>query len=365
MKEVKMDQIKRDESVAIAIEIAIKLGILAIILFVSFLIFQPFLGVVIWSVILAVSIFPIVQSLTKKLNTTRKKVLIVLAVTVNAALIVPTYMVSDQAIEVVSKLSEVAKSGDMRIPPPTRNVKEWPLIGESTYAVWEDASQNFEKTLQKFAPQVKSIASKGVYMLGDTLMTVLFTMAAFTIAVFLMMAGERYGSFYTRISKRLIGERGEEWARLTALTIRSVANGVIGVAVIQATFAFAGMLLYGFPFAILFAVVIMFLTIIQLPTLIVIGPMLVWAFSQESGTATVVFAIYMVLVGAMDGVLKPLLMGRGVDIPMLVVLIGAIGGMMLMGMIGLFVGAVVFALAYKLFMLWLDTEMAVQEGPKN
>ena len=97
----------------------------------------------------------------------------------------------------------------------------------------------------------------------------------------------------------------------------------------------------------------MFLTIIQVPALLILGPVIAYVFSQGSGTAEIVFAIYMLIVGASDGVLKPMLMGRGVDVPMLVILIGAIGGMMLMGMIGLFIGAVIFALAYQLFGLWI------------
>jgi predicted PurR-regulated permease PerM len=129
--------------------------------------------------------------------------------------------------------------------------------------------------------------------------------------------------------------------------------GVIGVAVIQAIFALIGLGLMGVPLSALWALIIMFLTIIQVPALIVIAPIIAYVFSQGSGTTEVIFAVYMLIVGASDGILKPILMGRGVDIPMLVILIGAIGGMILMGMIGLFIGAVIFALTYKLFGAWM------------
>jgi len=123
--------------------------------------------------------------------------------------------------------------------------------------------------------------------------------------------------------------------------------------VIQAFFALIGLVLMGVPFAVVLALGIMFLTIIQVPALLIIGPVIAYVFSQGSGTSEIVFTVYMLIVGASDGILKPILMGRGVDIPMLVILIGAIGGMILMGMIGLFIGAVIFALAYKLFGLWI------------
>jgi len=128
-------------------------------------------------------------------------------------------------------------------------------------------------------------------------------------------------------------EKGLEWSKLSVLTVRSVAVGVIGVAVIQASFALLGLLVMGVPFAMLIALAIMFLTIIQLPALIVIAPVIAYVFSYADGTGATIFAIYMLLVGASDGILKPILMGRGVDVPMLVILIGAIGGMILMGMV--------------------------------
>jgi predicted PurR-regulated permease PerM len=189
--------------------------------------------------------------------------------------------------------------------------------------------------------------------LGSGLGTVFMFVGSMIIAAVFLIGSEGSVQFYKDLSRRLMGDKGDDWANLSALTVRSVVNGVLGVAVIQATLALIGMGLMGVPLAMVWAIAIMFLTIIQIPALLIIGPMIAYVFSQGSGTAEVVFAIYMVLVGASDGVLKPMLMGRGVDVPMLVILIGAIGGMMLMGMIGLFVGAVIFALAYTLFQFWI------------
>jgi len=184
---------------------------------------------------------------------------------------------------------------------------------------------------------------------------------SFIIAAALLIGRDGAVKLYNNILCRIVGDKGDEWAVLSTLTVRSVVTGVIGVAVIQAVFALIGLGLMGVPLAAVWAIIIMFLTIIQVPALIVIGPIIAYVFSQGSGTAEIVFTIYMLIVGASDGVLKPLLMGRGVDIPMLVILIGAIGGMMLMGMIGLFIGAVIFALAYKLFGLWIAEVQETQE----
>jgi predicted PurR-regulated permease PerM len=344
---------QREEMVKIAIEIAVKLGVLGIILYVSYLIVKPFLGIVLWAAIIAVAIAPLVESLAKRLGS-RKLVIWGITGVVIAALLLPTYMLSDSMINSTQKLVTVMQEGKFTIPPPTEKVKEWPLIGEKSYVVWKSASENLRETLAPFQDQIKKMASSLVSALGSGIGTIFMFVVSMIIAAFMLLGSEGAVRFYKNISRRLMGEKGEEWADLSALTVRSVATGVIGVAVIQATLALIGLMLMGVPFAPVIAVAILFLTIIQMPALIVIAPVIAYVFSQGSGTAEMVFAVYMLIVGASDGILKPMLMGRGVDIPMLVILIGAIGGMMLMGMIGLFIGAVIFALSYKLFDLWVS-----------
>ena len=360
-----MDSFTRQQSVKTAIEIAIKLGLLGIILFTSFLILKPFIGIVLWSIILAVALFPFVEKLSNKFSIPKKKVIITIAIVANLAMIIPTYLVSDKAIGSISKLKEISTKQELTLPPPPQNIKSWPIIGEKTYTIWEDASKNLKDTISTFTPQIKSLVSKTISVVGDTLTMILLSMVAIIIASFLMINAEKYVTFYKKISIRLIGDKGDEWAILTALTIRSVANGVIGVAIIQAGLALVGLVAMDIPFSVLIAIAIMFLTIVQLPAIIIIGPVVGLVLSQDSSTSTIIFSIYMLIVGASDGVLKPLLLGRGVDIPMLIILIGAIGGMILMGMIGLFIGAVIFSLTYKLFMLWLSDEKEIKEEIKQ
>jgi len=343
----------RDESVKTAIEIAVKLGVLAIVLVISFLIVKPFIAIVLWSIILAVALSPLIQKLASRLRVKKTKVLTALSIVSVLTLSVPTYMLSDKAIDSIATLSEVVKDGSFEIPPPQEKVKEWPIIGKKSYALWNSASKNLVQTLQPFNNDIKNIAKKLIGAIGGVLKLILFSIVAIVIASFLIKDEERYVRIYKNISKRLIGEKGDEWATLSALTIRSVATGIIGVAFIQAMAVLPALLIMDVPFSILIAIAVMFLTIVQLPPTIVLIPVIAYVFSYADGTGATVFAVYTLVVGASDGVLKPLMMGRGVDIPMLVILIGAIGGMILMGMIGLFVGAVIFALAYKLFKLWI------------
>jgi len=348
-----MDIGQREEKVNIAIEIAIKLGLLAMVIYFSYLIAKPFLAIIVWGIIIAIALSPLINSLEKRFSN-RKKIIIGLTVAVIAALLIPTYMLSGKMIESSHTIVNEMKDGNITIPPPTEKVKEWPLIGEKAYTFWDSASKDLKDTLEPFKDKIKKLAGSILSAIGSGLGTIFMFVGSMIIAAVFLIGSEGAVNFSDHLYRRLLGDRGSEWANLSALTVRSVVTGVLGVAVIQATFALVGLLLMGVPLAGVWALGIMFLTIIQVPALLIIAPIIVYVFSQGTGTPEVVFTVYMLIVGASDGVLKPLLMGRGVDIPMLVILIGAIGGMILMGMIGLFIGAVIFALAYKLFGLWLD-----------
>ncbi|WP_457597300.1 AI-2E family transporter [Hydrogenimonas sp.] len=337
----------------VAVEIAVKLGLLFLVLYVSYLIVKPFLPIILWGIILAVAFWPVVESLERRFGN-RKRIVVTLTVVAVLALLIPTWLFSDQLIASAKTLVAAIHENKKLIPPPPESVKSWPLVGESLYGLWLSASHDLKEALAPFAPQIKGALQSLVGMLKSALGVVFMTVASVIVAAFLMLSKETTAGFYHKVMRRLLGERGDEWADLSALTVRSVANGVVGVAVVQSLFALVGLVLMGVPLAPLWALAIMFLTIVQLPALIVIAPIIAYVFSYASGTSATIFAVYMVVVGASDGFLKPILMARGVDIPMLVIIIGAIGGMLLLGMIGLFIGAVIFALAYKLFMLWME-----------
>ncbi|SFZ98237.1 Hipothetical membrane protein [hydrothermal vent metagenome] len=343
---------EREEKVNLAIEIAIKLSLIAIVVVISFLIAKPFMAIVIWGAIIAVAISPLINSLEKRFGN-RKKIIIAVTVAVIATLILPTYALSGKTIETSQNIVHKMQEGSITIPPPTQAVKEWPVIGEKTYVFWNNASQNLQKTLTPFSDEIKAGISKLFSSIGSLIGTVLMFVVSMIISAVFLIGRDGSVQFYKDLSRRLMGDKGEEWTELSTATIRGVVNGVIGVALLQGILSLVAMGLMDVPLAMIWAFLIMFLGILQLPALIVSAPIIAYVFSQGSGVAEIIFAIVMVIISAGDGAIKPILMGRGVDAPMLVIMIGAIGGMMLMGMIGLFIGAVIFALAYKLFTFWM------------
>ncbi len=181
----------------------------------------------------------------------------------------------------------------------------------------------------------------------------LFAFSIIIAGVLLTTASSGYATA-RNIASNLAGvERGPAFTDLAILTIRSVAKGVLGVALIQTILAAIGLLAAGVPGAGIWAGLVLILAIVQLPPLIVLGPIAIWYFSVAEPAPAIVFLVYASVVSVSDTFLKPLLLGRGVEVPMLVILIGAIGGAIAKGIIGLFVGAVILALGYELVKLWM------------
>jgi predicted PurR-regulated permease PerM len=245
----------------------------------------------------------------------------------------------------------------MQIPPPNDKVKDWPVIGERTFESWSAANRDIESFVQSNAEQIKELSGKVLKRVGSSLVGVLMFIVSIIIAGGFMAFAEGCADAANRFFIRVGGLKpGGEWADMTVATVRSVLQGVIGVAVIQTLLISIGLFVAGVPGAPILSAIILVLAIAQLPALLVLAPIMAWMFSTADTTTAVIFMVYQLFAGASDNILKPMLMGRGLDIPMPVILIGAIGGMVMSGIMGLFAGAVVLSIWYKLFGHWLEQE---------
>ncbi len=334
----------------------VQIGALMILLVMSFRILSPFLNIVMWAVIIAVALYPAHTSLTSKLGGREKTSAMVFVLVGLSILIVPTYLTAESSIESLSNLGHSLKDGSITVSPPDESVADWPLIGERVYAGWSNAAENLEATLNKFQPQLAALGQGVLKFAGSIALGVLqFVLSVIIAGVFLVSAEGGYRTALT-LSSSLLGERGNALVDLAIATIRSVAKGVLGVAIIQALLSGIGLAVMGVPAAGLWAGAVLILAIIQLPPLIVLGPIAVWIFSVADPVPATIFAVYAFIVSISDSFLKPMFLGRGMEIPMLVILIGAIGGAMLSGIIGLFVGAVILALGYEILVAWMKTD---------
>ncbi len=339
-----------------AIEVAIKIAVLGVMAITTIRIVQPFIMPVAWGVIIAVAVEPLVAKLVEKKLGSRKLLATMFALLVIAVMVIPSVKMSTSSIDAVQALSTKMENDSLQVPPPPAGVKEWPLVGASIHTAWSLASSNMDAAIKKFEPQIKEGAAILLGKLGGGVKGVFMFIISVAIAAALLATAQKGTAVTTKILTRFAGERGPEIVALGTATIRGVMQGVIGVAFIQAILSAIGMVLIGVPAAGLWAGLVMVLAVIQLPPILVLGPIAAWVFSFTSTGPAVVFLIWALIVSGCDGFLKPVLMGRGVDAPMLVILLGALGGMMLSGIIGLFVGAVVVAITYTLFMAWIEEE---------
>ena len=337
-----------------AVEAAIRIGVLALLVAWSFLIVRPFIAPILWGVIIAVAIFPAYRALADKLGGRRKLTAALVTLLALALLLVPAWKFFGGTVDAVQSMAEQLDAGTLSIPPPTDKVATWPLIGENVHSIWSQASANLEATVRQYESQVRAFGAWLLsFVAGLGMGVVHFVISIIIAGVFLATAGSGKDAAL-RVSTRFAGDRGAALTNMTEKTIRSVAPGVLGIATIQSILGGVGMAVVGVPAAGLWALLILILAIIQLPPLLILGPVAVYVFSTASTVPAVLFLIWAIIVSGSDTFLKPLLLGRGVDVPMLVVLLGAIGGMMMMGIIGLFLGAVILAIGYQLFIAWLE-----------
>jgi predicted PurR-regulated permease PerM len=349
--------LNKEEIISIALEVLVKAVVLGVVLFYALSVVKPFIVPVLWGIIIAVSLSPLIIKLNELLKVKKNLIITVITLVMISFLVVPTYILSDSIIDSSHKLVEKLQSGTLSIPAPTQNVKEWPLIGPRAYEIWSDVSTNLTDTIIKAKPTIKEYLPKIASAFGGLLGGVLQFIIALIISAALLINSESTVKVYQSIFKRLVGDKGLQWAKLSTLTIRSVVQGVLGIALIQAIFAFIGLVVIDVPLPWLWAFLVLLVAIVQLPPILILGPIIAYVFSYADTTSATIFTIYSIIVSASDGFLKPIFLGRGVDIPMLVILLGAIGGMILSGVIGLFIGSVGLAIAYKIFILWLEEDI--------
>ena len=351
---------KQDESIftSRAIEAAIRLGLILLIVTWCFQIIQPFVIFVIWGVVIAVAVYPLYNKLTNVMSGRKNLAATLYTLLALTLLIGPSLMISDSLIDTSTKLADEYDKGILVIPPPEKGVKEWPLVGEKVYSIWKQSSSNLEATLKQYAPQIKKVGEGILAAIGSASSGVLQFVLAIIISGILLANTSGAHAVTLKIATRLAGdEYGLQFTNLATATIRSVAQGVLGVAIIQAILGGAGMYFMDVPGWGLWTIFILILAVAQLPPALILFPVIFYVFSVADTTPAIIFTVWSVIVSMSDSFLKPLFLGRGMETPMLVILLGAIGGMMMSGILGLFVGAIVLALGYELFMAWLNKDV--------
>ncbi len=345
------------EAQAKVTEIVIRLAVLALLLIWCFRIIQPFLIPVVWGMIIAVAIHPLYRRLATLMGGRHKLAATLITLLFLVLLMGPALMLTQLLVENVATLAQHVHAEHITIPMPPESVKEWPVIGEPVTKLWSLAATNLTEALSLVQPQLKAF---GVWLVGIAASAGIgLIMFVFSVIIAGAMLAHSAGSHRVvhGIARRLLGDgKGDEMADLAEKTIRSVTRGVLGVAVIQALLAGIGFAVAGVPGAGIWALLCLISATVQLGVGPIVIPVVIYVFMTGDPLTAGLFLVWNAIVLLLDNVLKPLLLGRGVDVPMLVIFLGSIGGMLLMGIVGLFIGAVVLALGYKMMQGWMQVE---------
>jgi predicted PurR-regulated permease PerM len=345
--------IRQREVVATALEATVRIGILILLVAWCFSIVRPFFIPIAWGVIIAVSAHPgylKLRGLVGGRSGLAATTLVILGIVL---LMVPAVMLSGTLVDTAQGLAKGFQDGTLAVPPPPESVRDWPLVGEALSTFWSQASGNLMAAVQKIAPQLKAVGGWLLSTAAGAGFGILQFIVAIIIAGVFLANAKASGAFARTLAVRLAGERGADFAELAEATVRSVTRGILGVALIQSILAGIGFMAIGLPGAGLWALLCLLLSTVQIGIFPITIPIVIYVLATADTVPAILFVIWSLFVGSIDNVLKPILLGRGVQVPMAVIFVGAIGGFITSGIIGLFVGAVVLVLSYKLFLAWL------------
>ncbi len=351
------------------LDVLLRVGLIAALVALCLRIFAPFFSLMVWALILAVTLYPLHQMLARRMRGKQGLAAVVLVILGAIVIVAPTALLMNSLADSVRGLIGNVQNNTLQIDAPSEGVKEWPIVGEKVFLLWSRAHDDLPGLIQGLQPKIGELAQTALGFVASIGGGILVFLASFIIAGVIMAYGEAGARAGRAIFVRFAGSvRGETLVALSTATIRAVAQGVVGVAFIQATIIGLALLFAGVPWAGVIAVVALILGIAQVPALIVTLPAIgyIWWSGEYSTAMATTHTVILVLAGMTDNVLKPLLLGRGVDAPMPVILLGALGGMASAGILGLFAGAVLLAVGYQTFMIWVanggDNEPAAPNG---
>jgi predicted PurR-regulated permease PerM len=321
----------------------------------SFWILRPFLGAIVWAIMIVVPTWPLMLRIQARLRNRRGYAVAVMTLGLLLVLVVPLTLAIGTIVDNADVIVGWAKSlAHFSLPPPPDWVGNLPVVGTRMAQAWEQAAASgMQELAARAAPYAGNIAKWFAAQMGGVGLVLVQFLLTVMIAGILYATGERAAAEMRRFGRRLAGERGENAVRLAAQAIRGVALGVVVTALAQSLLGWIGLAISGVPFAALLTGLMFFLCIAQVGPTLVLAPAVIWLYwtgETVSGTVLLVFAI---IAGTIDNFLRPLLIKMGADLPLLLIFAGVIGGLISFGLIGIFVGPVVLAVAYTLLQSWL------------
>ncbi|MEY9239322.1 putative PurR-regulated permease PerM [Bradyrhizobium japonicum] len=338
------------------IQLLIRVGLLGLLIIWTFLIIRPFVPILAWSAVLAVAFYPAFSWVAKMLGGRPKTAAAILTLITLGIVIGPATWLGLSAVDGARELAKQLGTGDLALQSAPEQLKSWPVVGPWLFDLWDQAYNNIRAVLREVAPYLQPLAGPLLSLAGDASLGTLQFLVSVFVAGFLFPHGPRLVAAGRGFLFRIVPEQSEHFLELGGATIRAVAQGVIGVAIVQALLAGIGFKMAAVPSAGLLAFIVLLLSIVQIGAFLVILPVIIWIWTAKDVTTALLLTVFLVLVGFIDTMLKPLVMGRGLTTPTIVIFVGVIGGTLAHGIVGLFIGPIILSVAWELMMAWIRTE---------
>jgi predicted PurR-regulated permease PerM len=334
------------------------LGVLIIVVLIALTIWilRPFLGATIWASMIVVATWPVMRQLQVWLWDSRKLSVAAMIGGLLLVLVLPLSLAIGTIVANAGEIVEWASSlRSFTMPAPPAWLGTLPVVGTQAAEAWQSiAASRVTDVASAAAPYAATAALWIASTMGGVGWLLVQFLLTLGIAAMMYASGERVADGLLRFGRHLAGASGDRVVRLAAQAIRGVALGVVGTALVQAVLAGIGLAAAGVPFAALLAAVAFVLCIAQLGPVLVLAPAVAWLYWQGASGAATGLLLWTLVVVTLDNVLRPLLMTKGANLPMLLMFSGVMGGLVAFGLIGLFVGPVVLAVSYTLLGAWVD-----------
>jgi predicted PurR-regulated permease PerM len=338
------------------IESLIRIGVIVLLFVYCFMILKPFLVIMVWGLVITIVLYPLYSKFELWTKGRRRLSALIVILLLLAVLVIPIYFLGDSMAAGIKYLVSIAKEEQIDIPPPPPEVQSWPIVGKTISSFWQEASDDVEELIFKYQPELRSFLTWFISKVTAAGFGFFKFLISIILAGFFLAYSESVRNAFISISKRLAGDKGMEYIEMIRGTVRNVALGIIGVSMLQATLAGLGFLVAGVPGAGLWALIAFVLSVIQIGIIPVVILVLIYVFFSSGTLTFILLLLWSIPILLLDNILKPIIFGRKAMVPMLVVFIGAIGGFLASGILGLFLGAIVLSIGYKLFQIWLTEE---------
>jgi predicted PurR-regulated permease PerM len=319
-------------------------------------ILKPFLGAIVWAAMLAIATWPGLLKLEARLGGRRWLAIVIMTLTMLLLIVLPLVIAVSTIVDHMDELTTwITSAAHAAFPPPPEWLAKVPFVGAKLSVEWQRlAATSHDELATQAAPYLVRLGEWFVGQIGSFGLLLLQFLMTIVITVMLYASGEHAATGVRRFARRLAGDRGEQSVLLAGLAIRAVALGITGTALTQSVVAGIGLAVCGIPYAGVLTAIIFVLCMVQAGPTPVLVPAIVWLYWSGHPTWGTVLVVWSLVVVALDNVLRPFLIKRGADMPLPLIFAGAIGGLIGLGLIGLFVGPVVLAVTYRLLEGWIS-----------